>query len=312
VHGSFLTRSSYLENARPCVREVGGLCIPFVYLAQSGTSHEEMPWLRFPVDGVMVSAYGFMTSRRKMENAESRGLSDILEFDGPIMLDSGGFQHLKGKEISYNPADLVDFARRSEASYLFALDYPPRSYDDNFTLISKKNFRNYLVMAARSEVIPVVHAPLKLAMKEIRLLKPLHPPYVGVGGLVPSLRGWMKMTLETIDLVRTELPDSHLHLLGFGAPRAGSEHLRKAYSVDYCGWRTAAATSYLLTPNGYRKIGERNKSGHAARPNRAIYSLIRVVCKKLGIDRRKLTRDFASRAIFNAYVATRVLKGRPL
>ena len=271
-----------------------------------------MPWLHFRVDGVMVSAYGFLTSQMQKEKAQSRGLADILEFDGPIMLDSGGFQHLKGKDISYNPKELVDFAKKSGADFLFALDYPPRDYSDDFACLSRKNFKNYMVMASLTDVIPVVHAPPKLAAKEIKSLKPLHPSYVAVGGLVPSLRGWIKATLETIDLVHMELPESRVHLLGFGAPKIGSQYLRKAYSVDYCGWRTAAATNYLLTPNGYRKIGTRNKRGHAARPNRAEHLLIHTTCRKLGINRRTLTKDFASRAIFNAYVATRIMKHRPL
>jgi hypothetical protein len=286
--------------------------IPLVYLVQSPSANKVRPWLSFKIDGVMVSAYEFMTSLRKRERAQSKGLREIVEFDGPIMLDSGGFQHLKGKDVDYSPEDLANFGRKSEAKYLFSLDYPPRSCRQDFDLLSRKNFRNFVRMSKVTEVIPVVHAPPELARKEIRLVRPLRPQYVGVGGLVPSLRGAIKMTLETIDLVHEELPDSRIHLMGFGAPRIGSDYLKKAFSVDYGGWRTAAATSYLLTPNGYRKIGTRNKNGHAARPDKSEQVLIRRICTKLGLPRETLNYDFGARATFNAYVASRVMKARPL
>ena len=259
----------------------------------------------------MVSAYEFMLSSRKRESLIARGWSDAREF-GPVMLDSGGFQHLKGRDVSYSPEDLADFGKKSKADHVFSLDFPPRGCGQNYDLLSKKNFRNYVRMSKIMEVIPVVHAPPELARKEIKLLKPLHPQYVGVGGLVPSLRGAMKMTLETINIANKELPDAKIHLLGFGAPKIGAEYLKKAYSVDYGGWRTAAATSYLLTPNGYRNIGTRNKNGHAARPARNEQRLIREVCRRIGLNRRSLPYDFGARAIFNAYVAMRVINGKPL
>lgn len=167
-------------------------------------------------------------------------------------------------------------------------------------------------MSRKTDVIPVIHAPPNLAERELRFIKPLRPSYVGVGGLVPSLRGATRMNLETIDMVREELPDSKIHLLGFGAPRIGSDYLTKAYSVDYGGWRTAAGTSYLLTPNGYRKIGTRNKNGHAAGPDRNEQRLSREVCRQIGLKRRSMPYDFGARAIFNAYVATRAIRAKPL
>jgi hypothetical protein len=252
----------------------------------------------------MVSAYEFMTSRRKREKLLSRGFADVLEFDGPVMLDSGGFQHLKGKRVGYSPEELGDFAKQTRADFVFSLDFPPRENEWNFDSLTRLNFRNYLRMSRKVETIPVVHAPPRLAAKEVKTLKLIRPTYVGVGGLVPSLRGAIRMTFETIDLVRRELPDCKMHLLGFGAPNRGSEYIKQAYSLDYGGWRTAAATSYLLTPNGYRKIGSRNKNGHAARPNRSELQFIREICVRLGLSRRSLPEEFGARAIFNAYVAT--------
>jgi len=93
-------------------------------------------------------------------------------------------------------------------------------------------------------------------------------------------------------------------------PKTGATYFHKAHSVDYAGWRTAAATSYLLTPNGYRKITFRNKNGHAARPSKAELHVIRLACKHLGIPRKNLPGDFEARATFNAYVATRIMKAK--
>jgi hypothetical protein len=255
----------------------------------------------------MVSAYEFMLSRGKREAVAANGWGSILEFDGPVMLDSGGFQYLKGREISYSPQELAIFARDSQAEYVFSLDYPPRNYHCDFEQLSRKNFRNYLSMMKISETIPVVHAPPCLALKEIRRLKPLRPRYVGIGGLVPSLRGAMRKTFETIDLVQRELPESKIHLLGFAAPKAGLSYASKVHSLDYGGWRNATATGYVLTPNGYRKMSSRNKKGHAPKPSKAELVAIRAVCRHLQISPVSLGKDFAARAIFSAYVATRIL-----
>jgi len=240
----------------------------------------------------------------------TKGWADILGFDGPVMLDSGGFQYLKGRELSYSPEELAAFAKETAVDYVLALDYPPRRNYGNFDLLSKKNFRNYLRMLRTVETIPVVHAPPKLAAREIKLLKRLKPPYVGVGGLVMPLRGAMKMTFETIDLVHRELPECKTHLMGFAAPRIGFSYLSRAYSVDYGGWRNAAATGYVLTPAGYKKISWRNKRGHAPRPDGPELDMIRSLCERLRISVRSLRQEFAARAIFSAYVATQMLNGR--
>jgi len=285
---------------------------PLVYLVQSPSDNKVRPWLYFTIDGVMVSAYEFMVSDRKRQKLIAEGWANILEFEGPVMLDSGGFQHLKGKQLSYSPEELARFGKESKADYVFSFDYPPRPSDRDFDSLSKRNLRNYVRMSKHVDAIFIVHAPPQLASKEIRLLKRYRPLYVGVGGLVPSLRGAIKKTFQTIDLVQRELPDSKMHLLGFAAPRVGATYLSKAHSVDYAGWRTAAATSYLLTPNGYRKITFRNKKGHAARPNKAEQHIIRSICQHLGIPRCSLPRDFEARAIFNAYVAMRIIKAKPV
>jgi hypothetical protein len=257
----------------------------------------------------MLSAFEFMPSLRKREAALAKGWASILDFDGPVMLDSGGFQYLKGKEIDYSPEELAIFARNSEAEYVFSLDYPPRSYRSDFERLSRKNFRNYLKMREISETIPVIHAPPTLAAKEAKLLKPLRPRYVGVGGLVPSLRGAMRKTFETIDFVKRELPESKIHLLGFAAPKAGLSYASEVHSLDYGGWRNATATGYVLTPNGYRKVTSRNKKGHASKPSKSELVTIRSVCRYLQISPNSLERDFAARAIFSAYIATKVLNG---
>lgn len=283
--------------------------IPILYLVQSPATHKVRPWHHFRIDGVMVSAYELMLSRRKREALITRGWADILEFDGPVMLDSGGFQYLKGKQVSYSPEELARFAKETDSDFVLSLDHPPRTNCRDFDSLAKLNFRNYLRMLRIVETIPVVHAPPYLAAREIRMLKRVKPTYVGVGGLVPSLRGAMKMTFETIDLVQRELPDCKIHLLGFVAPKIGLSYSSRAYSLDYGGWRNAAATGYLLTPTGYRKISSRNKKGHAAKPSSSEMETIKSICNKLQLTLHSLRHDFESRAIFSAYVATEMFNG---
>jgi len=274
-----------------------------IYLGQAPATDSLKPWKHFKVRGVMVSAYEFMMNRNYKEICISRGIHDLLDFDGQVMLDSGGYQKLRGHEVDYSPYELANFVKESGADAAISLDFPPRSPRQNFVKLAEKNFRNYLLMnAIIDNVLPTVHAPLRLADLELAKLVKVCPKYIAVGGLVPNLRSTIKETLNTVIYTAYAADSAKIHLLGFGGPN----HLRKisklVYSLDYCGWRGAAAFGYILLPNGYRKITRFNKNGHAPYPSIEERKIILRVCDILSLKINNLLRNFDDRALFNAYV----------
>ena len=98
-----------------------------LFLSQSPPTSLVRPWSNFKVKGVLVSAYEFFSCKRMYERTISKGIQDVLDFDGQIMLDSGGFQLSQGKSISYDANKLASFAKQCGADYCISLDYLPKT-----------------------------------------------------------------------------------------------------------------------------------------------------------------------------------------
>jgi len=255
----------------------------------------------------MVSAYGFFQSPKRKTNCLRRGIHDVLDYHGTVILDSGGYQNVRGKRMLYGARELAVFARSCGADYVISLDFPPQALMTSYTRLARKNARNFFEMEGLCEnLIPAIHAPIELALTELSYIRDRKPDYVAIGGLVPSLRGGMAMSLNTIERLAGTLSNTRLHLLGFGAPNIGRNIRKLAYSADFAGWRNAAAVGYLLLPSGYRKISRRNKRGHACPPNKVETELMRKLCGRLGLAVSDLERSFQARAWFNAYVAIKI------
>lgn len=281
-----------------------------VYLVQSPPKAQVRPWEYFDVDGLMVSAYDFFASKSRLEECIRKGIHDLLDFDGPIMLDSGGYQSLRGKGVHYSAIALARFAVQCEADHVMALDFPPgalKPASSQGKKLVSTNFRNFRKMRRITEkVIPVVHAPTEFLRSELKLLSRVDFELLAFGGLLPSQKGGLRETLNALNLV-TSSCNTRLHILGFAAPSKCRHLSSKVSSTDFAGWRNAAAFGYVLLPTGYRKVSARNLRGHACRPNQDELSMIRSICKKLNLKKGSVFRSFAARAILSAYVAAKVL-----
>jgi len=244
------------------------------------------------------------------ERAISKGIQDVLDFDGKIMVDSGGYQLSQGRAIDYDADDLASFARQCGADYCISLDYLPRC-GQGYRKLARRNYLNFIRMRTKFDnVIPVVHAPWSLALLELERYGDAGINYLAIGGLVGLSRGTASESIEAVERVLYEaevMGIRRVHMLGLVGSQMIRKFERSIHSADFGGWRTAAAVGYILLPTGYRKISPRNKRGHAPHPSKAEMSKIVEVCKELRLTKRELTQDFASRAIFNARTATRYL-----
>lgn len=278
-----------------------------LFLSQSPPTSSVRPWLDFGVDGVLVSAYEFFCSRTMYERALSKGIKDVLDFDGRIMLDSGGYQLWQGRSIDYDARELAIFAKLSGADHCISLDYLPRR-GLSYHKLAERNYRNFVRMQAKFDgVIPVAHAPWGLALLELRRYEDLGVDYLGIGGMVGLSRGTSNKSIDAVERILSTVEAKRIHMLGLFGSRLIKRFKGSIYSADFGGWRTAAAVGYILLPSGYRKITHANKNGHAPRPSNVELRTILKLCRELNIAKRELIRSFAQRAIFNALVATKYL-----
>ena len=73
-------------------------------------------------DLVITNAY--ITMKRHGQNATKRGIHDIIDYDGAVMTDSGGYQVLEYGEVDVVPADMAEFERKIITDFAIPLDKP--------------------------------------------------------------------------------------------------------------------------------------------------------------------------------------------
>ena len=72
--------------------------------------------------GVMTNAY--ITLRRKKDEAEKKGIHKIINFNGPIMKDSGGYQILEFGQVNTNLEQMALFQQKIKSDICVILDKP--------------------------------------------------------------------------------------------------------------------------------------------------------------------------------------------
>jgi len=73
-------------------------------------------------DLVITNAY--ITMKKFGQNAIKRGIHDIINFDGAVMTDSGGYQVLEYGDVDVVPADMAEFEKGIMTDFAIPLDKP--------------------------------------------------------------------------------------------------------------------------------------------------------------------------------------------
>ena len=167
-------------------------------------------------------------SQRKIRNLGVQ-LHDFVEFDGPIMLDSGAFNFLKHAEISIDPQDVLTIGTKLGADISVVLDHPlnPKSDQDEQTTRWSSTVANtrsmFEALTQRRDnmsddfrLMPVLHGynaeTLKRSLDDIFEIWGRAPDIVGIGSLAPlALNGSKRTVIDIILAVRRLLPDAHIH-----------------------------------------------------------------------------------------------------
>ncbi len=221
------------------------------------------PWAMTNTQAVLLNAFDLLANKRTQmftsEIREMEGkLHEYVEFNGPLMLDSGAFNFQKQAEISINPLDVLSIGIELGADISVVLDHPflpnsePTEIDARWTN-TVKNTRSMFEklncwgenLPDNFQLMPVLHGhdkeTLKRALDDIVKIWEQEPAIVGIGSLAPLARNGSKRTvIDTICTVRRLLPNAHIHCFSLGSA------LLMLFAF-YCGADTVDSQTWIMS-----------------------------------------------------------------
>jgi 7-cyano-7-deazaguanine tRNA-ribosyltransferase len=235
--------------------------VPVIHPVKQTISSKKIRNMGF--DLVITNAY--ITMKRHGENATKRGIHDIIDYDGAIMTDSGGYQVLEYGEVDVTPADMAEFEKKIMTDFAIPLDKPTgyglnkkkaKSFVDQTLKDAKKTLAN------RIDNGQVWIGPIQggehqeLVKKCTKNLLNYGFPMLALGSPVEFMESYeYKLLAEMIIMAKKHMPDAvPLHLFGAGHPL--TIPLAVALGCD-----TFDSASYILYAKHDRYI-EEDKTTH--------------------------------------------------
>ena len=219
------------------------------------------PWEMTGTQAVLVNAFDLLANHRTrrftsdIRNSEGM-LREYIHFDGPLMLDSGGFNFQKKDKISIASLDVLNIGIEFAVDVSVVLDHPflPTSKpeeqqtrwgntatntEEMFEQLKNKDLPDYF------QLMPVLHGydpeTLKQSLNRIVKIWGENPPIVGIGSLAPlALNGSKRTVIEIISTVRQLLPNAHIHCFSLGSA------LLMLFAF-YCGADTVDSQSWIIS-----------------------------------------------------------------
>lgn len=198
------------------------------------------PWEITNTQAILLNAFDLLANKRtrmftsQIQAAEGK-LHEYVEFNGPLMLDSGAFNFQQHAEISINPLDVFSIGVELGADVSVALDHPflPTSGHEERKLRWSNTIENTRRMFEALKcwngtlpegfrLMPVLHGhdseTLKRSLDDIRKIWGQDPSIIGIGSLAPLARnGSKRKVIDAILTVRHLLPDAHIHCFSLGS-----------------------------------------------------------------------------------------------
>lgn len=221
------------------------------------------PWKITGTQAVLVNAFDLLANTRtrmftqKIKEKPGK-LHEYIEFNGPLMLDSGAFNFQKQTSISIDPVDVLSIGIEFKVNISVILDHPflPKSEAKEKYKRWKNTVKNTHIMFEKLnslngdvptgfQLMPVIHghnpSTLKRRLDNIVQICGPDPPIVGIGSLAPlALNGNKKTAIDIICKVRNLLPNSHIHCFSMGSA------LLMLFAF-YCGADTVDSQSWMLS-----------------------------------------------------------------
>lgn len=246
------------------------------------------PWLEgLPVEATITNAYEIYRKKSVRRKLTHSSISQVLQFDGLVMVDSGGFQFQRHPEIEVDVKEIVQIQKDANADLIAILDHPldlslGKRENEKRLETTLGNTKYYLNEFGREKLLPIIHGySPKRIVQFIKALKSIWGSDItkaGIGSLVPIMKSYhgvnrellikqivsgRKYVVDLVSTARRELPEAFLHVFGVGASITSMYifFTLGVNSVDSVAWRLQAAGGKIALPRiGTRKLRKSTKS----------------------------------------------------
>ncbi len=175
----------------------------------------------------ITNSYIIRRNEKLREKAEKHGVHSLIEFNGPIMTDSGTFQSHVYSDVEYTNLEIVEFQRKIGSDITTILDIfsePDFSYDRAKNAVLETHSR--MMQLPENIEDTIIAGPIQgslyndLRKMSAELMSSSQAGYLPIGGVVPLLENYRYDALVDI-IINSKLNagfSKPIHLFGGGHP----------------------------------------------------------------------------------------------
>ncbi|MDP6157174.1 MAG: tRNA guanosine(15) transglycosylase TgtA, partial [Candidatus Thermoplasmatota archaeon] len=220
----------------------------------------------FNVQMIITNSYIIRKGEKLREKALSEGIHSLVDFQGPIMTDSGTFQSYVHGDIDVDPQEIVAFQRDIGVDVGTILDVfstPDRTFEEAKEDVARTVERARIAheikgdMSLATTVQGSIYPELRTHCA--RELSSMKGDFFPIGGVVPLLEDYRYG--EIVDLVLASKKgldiSKPVHLFGAGHPMVFA--LAAAMGCDFfdsSSYAKYAVGGRMMFPNGTGKLDE--------------------------------------------------------
>jgi 7-cyano-7-deazaguanine tRNA-ribosyltransferase len=231
--------------------------VPVVHPVKQTVSTHILKKIGF--DMVITNAY--ITFRHYGDDARRRGIHDIINYDGIVMTDSGGYQVLEYGDVEVEPVEIAQFEKDIKSDIPIPLDKPTGHGLDHrrakeHVAITLKNAQEALCVAGDTKAVwvgPVQGAEhLDLVEHSARELDRMGFQLIALGSPVEFMEAYEFATLaRMIAAAKQVVPAKPVHLFGAGHPLTIPLVVALGCDTfDSASYMLYAKAGRYMTPNG--------------------------------------------------------------
>lgn len=183
-------------------------------------------WRTVDIEALMPNAYDIYVGKRGSEKVLNQGIHSYLNFNGLIMMDSGGFYFQKKGEVDVSVQEILEIEEKSKPDIGVILDFPLNPKDPSVTSDRiKRTIENtkFMLENASIPMMATIHGYNRESLEYAISLLEDKPEMIALGSqaalLYPFRANKVKGIVDTVSFVRQMFPEAFLHVFGLGSPR---------------------------------------------------------------------------------------------
>ncbi len=214
------------------------------------------------VQAVITNSYIIKRTASLEQEALKSGVHKLINFNGPIMTDSGTFQSYVYGGIEYNNKEIVQFQKDIGSDIITILDIFTKP-QDSYSQAREAVYETYKRLKEVNTEDAIIAGPIQgsvypdLRIESAKLMS--EAPYIPVGGVVPLLESYRYSDLVNI-IVNSKLNSDFskpMHLFGGGHPMFFAFSVLLGIDVfDSASYIKYAKDNRVLYTEGTRNLKE--------------------------------------------------------